>query len=113
MPQLDGSGVMGALFAEELGLLLEVDAGQESAVLAAYRDAGLSIARIGRISAQPTIEVAVGGQSAVAGQAQFLPACTTLPVVVPPLKIFQSCRNIPLISSSCCGITPQSFLFKS
>ncbi len=38
---LEGGGdVFGALFAEELGLILEVAPEREAAVLAAYRDAG-------------------------------------------------------------------------
>ena len=38
---MEGSDAFGALFAEELGLVLEVAPEQEAAVLAAYRDAGI------------------------------------------------------------------------
>lgn len=66
-PQEDATGTMGTLFAEELGLVLEVDAGQESAVLQAYRAAGVNATRIGTVAAKRQIEVVVDGQFAVAG----------------------------------------------
>ena len=38
---LEGGDSFGALFAEELGLVLEVAPEQEAVVLAAYREAGI------------------------------------------------------------------------
>ena len=75
MPQHDSGGAMGALFAEELGLVLEVSAAQEAAVLQAYNAAGVNAASIGRVTPEPTIEVAVGGQFAVAGRVQACMRC--------------------------------------
>lgn len=66
-PKLESSGVIGTLFAEELGLLLEVDSAQESAVLSSYRDAGLPVSRIGTVSSQPSCEITVDGNPAVSG----------------------------------------------
>ena len=70
LPQQDTTDMMGTLFAEELGLVLEVAASQEAVVLDAYQSAGLSATRIGSVSSQPSIEVAVGGQFAIAGAFQ-------------------------------------------
>lgn len=70
-PKLESSGVIGTLFAEELGLLLEVDSAQESAVLSSYRDAGLPVSRIGTVSSQPSCEITVDGNPAVSGEAHL------------------------------------------
>jgi phosphoribosylformylglycinamidine synthase len=68
LPSPAAGGAMAALFAEELGLLLEVSPASEAAVLAAYNAAGVPVSRLGRVV--PTggrVDIAVGGVSAVSG----------------------------------------------
>ena len=55
-------GAMAALFAEELGLVLEVAPEHEAAVLAAYAAAGVACARIGATLATADVSIAVAGQ---------------------------------------------------
>jgi phosphoribosylformylglycinamidine synthase len=62
-----GHGAMAALFAEELGLVLEVSPEHEAAVLAAYAAAGVACARIGATLAAADVSIAVAGQQQVAG----------------------------------------------
>jgi len=60
----DGSSpmaVMTALFAEELGLVLEVDPAHEEEVAAAYRAAGLPVNSIGSTTNTKDVDLAVGG----------------------------------------------------
>lgn len=56
-----------ALFAEELGLLLEVAPEHEAEVLQAYKDASVSAAAIGSVSADAGVSIAVGGQRQISG----------------------------------------------
>lgn len=46
---LPAGGAMAALYAEELGLVLEVEAGKAATVLEAYKKAGVSAAKIGSV----------------------------------------------------------------
>ena len=62
-----GSDAMAILFAEELGLLLEVAPEHEEEVAAAYRAAGLPVAAIGCVSADSGVSIAVGGQHQISG----------------------------------------------
>ena len=64
---LPGSDPLAALFAEELGLVLEVDPQHEQAVLEAYSQAGLQPASIGSVAADSSISIAVSGQPAISG----------------------------------------------
>ncbi|KFM22797.1 putative phosphoribosylformylglycinamidine synthase, chloroplastic/mitochondrial [Auxenochlorella protothecoides] len=65
-------GALAPLFAEELGLLLEVAAGREGEVLAAYAAAGVPCARVGASLAADEVRLAVGGEVVVAGGARDL-----------------------------------------
>ena len=58
---------LAALFAEELGLLLEVAPEHEAAVCSAYAAQGLQAAPIGRVSAERGVSVSVGGQPCISG----------------------------------------------
>ncbi|GLC44010.1 hypothetical protein PLESTB_000219600 [Pleodorina starrii] len=60
-------GAMGSLFAEELGLVLEVAAGREADVVEAYAQRGIQASVIGKVSSGRDIEVRVAGSAAVAG----------------------------------------------
>ena len=85
LPKQDSTSVMAALFAEELGLVLEVDQANEGAVLAGYRDAGVHVARIGHVTSQPQCDVLVGGEFAVAGRFKvmmFMFRCTAQPTML-------------------------------
>ena len=64
---LPAGDAMAALFAEELGLVLEVAAEDEAAVLAAYSAAGVPCSAIGSTQAGEAVSIAVGGQQQVAG----------------------------------------------
>ena len=66
-PASDPHGPMAALFAEELGLVLEVAAEDEAAVLAAYAAAGVPCAAIGATAAGQDVSISVGGQQQVSG----------------------------------------------
>ena len=57
-----------ALFAEELGLVLEVAPEQEQEVVQAYRTAGLSIESIGKVTTSGRIEIGVAGTSCISGE---------------------------------------------
>lgn len=61
LPAPAQGGAMAALFAEELGLLLEVAPANEAAVLAAYTSAGVPAARIGAVAAGGRVSLTVGG----------------------------------------------------
>lgn len=50
---LPAGGAMAALYAEELGLVLEVAAGREAEVLSAYAAAGVSASKIGTVREDP------------------------------------------------------------
>ena len=62
-------GAFRALFAEELGLVLEVAPEDESEVQSAYQSQGLSAASIGSTSAEKGISISVGGQASIQGTA--------------------------------------------
>ncbi len=62
-----GEGPWGALFAEELGLVLEVAPGDEAAVQQAYEAAGVPCAVIGSTTDTGTVSVRVDGHVAVHG----------------------------------------------
>ncbi|KAL4423911.1 hypothetical protein ABPG75_001212 [Micractinium tetrahymenae] len=64
---LPAGDAMAALFAEELGLVLEVAAENEAAVLAAYSAAGVPCSAIGSTQAGEAVSIAVGGQQQVGG----------------------------------------------
>lgn len=59
----------GHLFAEELGLLLEVDPADEQQVLQAYTDAGLPAHAIGSVTADAHISISTGGAQQISGGA--------------------------------------------
>ena len=63
------NGPLGALFAEELGAVLEVDEAKAAEVLARFRAAGLTknVIRIGHTRDDRNISIAVDGKPAVAG----------------------------------------------
>lgn len=63
----DGSDAMAALFAEELGLLLEVDAANEAAITEAYRAAGVSVQAVGSTLSSNACSISVGGQQHITG----------------------------------------------
>ena len=57
----------GHLFAEELGLVLEVAAENEQQVLEAYRQAGLTANPIGSVTTDTQISISVHGTQQIAG----------------------------------------------
>jgi phosphoribosylformylglycinamidine synthase len=67
LPAPAKGGALAALFAEELGLLLEVSPAAEAAVVAAYSAAGVPVSRLGRVAAAGAVDVTVGGQPAISG----------------------------------------------
>jgi phosphoribosylformylglycinamidine synthase len=67
-PPADGSGALGALFAEEVGLVLEVPTSGVEAVLAAYKSAGVPASRIGSTSSGRGVSVRVGAEAVIAGE---------------------------------------------
>lgn len=73
-----GNQDFGTLFAEELGLVLEVAPEHEQQVLQAYRAAGLDAHPIGRVTAEPSIAIYVDGHQQIAGQS----AAIATPAVV-------------------------------
>lgn len=64
---LPASDPMSALFAEELGLILEVSPQHEAEVVAAYQAAGVACAVIGATQATEAVNIAVGGQQEISG----------------------------------------------
>ena len=64
----DGSGSMGALFAEEVGLVLEVGPAALEPVLAAYKAAGVPASRIGATSSSRGVAVRVGPDTIIGGE---------------------------------------------
>lgn len=69
LPAAEGSphGPLAALFAEELGLLLEVAPEQAEAVRGAYAAQGLAATPIGRVTAGREVSISVGGQPCISG----------------------------------------------
>lgn len=65
LPSSEG-GDLAALFAEELGLLVEVAPELEAEVVEAYRAAGVPVAAIGSTGADKGVTVAVGGREVLA-----------------------------------------------
>ncbi|PNW79730.1 hypothetical protein CHLRE_08g364800v5 [Chlamydomonas reinhardtii] len=65
-------GAMGSLFAEELGLVLEVEAGKAQTVLDTYKQHGVPAALIGKVSSGKGVEVKVAGAPAVTGDVAAL-----------------------------------------
>lgn len=63
----EGNSDIGTLFAEELGLVLEVAPENEQQVVQAYQKAGLATHSIGSVISQPSISIAVDGQQQLAG----------------------------------------------
>eukprot|EP00232_Nephroselmis_pyriformis_P024180 CAMPEP_0182872920 /NCGR_PEP_ID=MMETSP0034_2-20130328/12013_1 /TAXON_ID=156128 /ORGANISM="Nephroselmis pyriformis, Strain CCMP717" /LENGTH=1409 /DNA_ID=CAMNT_0025005539 /DNA_START=44 /DNA_END=4273 /DNA_ORIENTATION=+ len=73
LPATDAAGGdMAVLFAEELGLVLQVDAADEAAVLAAYKAAGVPASSVGAYAKAKDISVSVGGKVAVSGTTPVL-----------------------------------------
>ena len=66
-PSEGDSSHIEALFAEELGLVLEVAAEKEQEVVEAYRSAGLNIESIGEVTTSGRIEIGVAGTSCISG----------------------------------------------
>jgi phosphoribosylformylglycinamidine synthase len=76
---------LATLFAEELGLLLEVAPEHEAEVLAAYADAGVSATAVGSVAADAGVSIAVGGQQHISGQTVRLTAIVSSALVSPHL----------------------------
>lgn len=68
----DVQAAFAALYAEELGLVMEVDASKADAVVKAFTSAGVPCNKIGRVTADKKCEVAVAGQLQVSGDTTFL-----------------------------------------
>ncbi|KAK3280418.1 hypothetical protein CYMTET_11738 [Cymbomonas tetramitiformis] len=60
-------GALAEAFAEELGLVLEVAAEDEEAVLAAFQDAEVPARSIGTVLSEPTLNISIGGESVLEG----------------------------------------------
>ncbi|KAI5060531.1 hypothetical protein GOP47_0024951 [Adiantum capillus-veneris] len=63
--QLKGRPLFEVLFAEELGLLLEVDQHKQEEVIAELAAAGVSCAVIGHVTASPVIDISVSGHECI------------------------------------------------
>ena len=64
-----GAGpTLAVLFAEELGLVLEVDEADADDVIARFKDGGVPCSAVGRVSRVREVTLAVGGEVAVAGE---------------------------------------------
>ena len=72
VPASDGVGPLAALFAEELGLVMEVDADDLEEVLAAFRRADVPASAIGRTLAGPDVRIAVDGRDVLSGDVRAL-----------------------------------------
>ena len=59
----DAADTVAILFAEELGLVLEVDDGDEAEAIDAFRSRGVACVPIGRTTADPAIRIRVGGET--------------------------------------------------
>ncbi len=66
------SDALAALFAEELGLVLEVDAADERRVLDAFRRAAVPCEPIGSVVPEPQIAIRVGGQEVLRADMRVL-----------------------------------------
>lgn len=66
------AGAFASLFAEELGLVIEVEPAREAAVVEAYRKAGLPVHVLGKTGASPAVSVSVGGSPQVVGDVATL-----------------------------------------
>ena len=62
-------GAFAALFAEELGLVLEVHPDHEAEVRSTYEAQGLSAVAIGSTSADKGVSISVGGEPTIQGDA--------------------------------------------
>jgi phosphoribosylformylglycinamidine synthase len=74
LPGSDPHGPLAALFAEELGLIVEVAAGDEAEALATYAAAGVPAAVVGATVAGGAVSISVGGVEEVAGDVAALRA---------------------------------------
>ncbi len=72
LPAEDPHGAFATLYAEELGLLLEVSPENESEVLAAYTSAGIPAFTIGSTSASPSVSITVDGKQEISGNVAAL-----------------------------------------
>ncbi len=66
-PAVDAHGALAALFAEELGLVVEVASGQEAEVIAAYWQAGVSAEVVGRTRRDMEVSITVADQKEIQG----------------------------------------------
>lgn len=71
-PSQDPHGALATLFAEELGLLLEVPAGSAADVAARYTQRGLSCTRIGTVRSTRHCDVRVDGASVISADTAAL-----------------------------------------
>jgi len=72
LPAEDPHGAFASLYAEELGLMLEVSPENESEVLAAYSSAGIPATTIGATSDTPAIAINVNGTKEISGNVASL-----------------------------------------
>ena len=73
VPSLSGrDGALAALFAEELGVVLEVSAQAAASVLQAFEAAGVPCAVIGSVDASPAVSISVGGKEEIVGDIREL-----------------------------------------
>ena len=79
----EGNSDIGTLFAEELGLVLEVSPDNEQQVVQAYQKAGLVAHSIGSVTSDASISIAVDDDPQIAGVALKPSPHTTY--VPPPL----------------------------
>ena len=77
-PAVDAHGALAALFAEELGLVIEVAEGDMDAVVGAYRAAGLPCHVIGSTLANQEVSISVGGAQEIVGAYCCAALCSTV-----------------------------------
>ncbi|GAX81039.1 hypothetical protein CEUSTIGMA_g8474.t1 [Chlamydomonas eustigma] len=66
-PKADPHGAVASLFAEELGLVLEVKSSEASSIVELYVKAGVPAQVIGKTSSGTSVDISVDGQSQVKG----------------------------------------------
>ena len=66
-PEQDATGALGALYAEELGLVLEVAPEDEEQIRAAYAARGLSAVAVGSVNTGRAVSISVGGEPTISG----------------------------------------------
>ena len=66
--QKGSTDALGELFAEEVGLVIEVADSLEEEILSEYRNAGLQACSIGRTTEEPSISISINSETSISGK---------------------------------------------